>query len=75
MQAQNGKPNDPAAEFFTEQDLRWLCKMLQVPGKQAREYYSSTSFSPNFPVTFENWKSTYSSAKHSPLITWMATVV
>ena len=75
MQAQNGKPNDPQAEFFLEQDLRWLCKMLQVPGKQVREYYASTSFSPNFPVTFENWKSTYSAAKHSPLLTWMPTVV
>ena len=49
--------------------------MLGQQDKAVREYYQLSSYAPQFPVTYDDWKQSYAQVRHSPLFIWVTTLV
>jgi len=76
MQRQDGKMSGgDSVDVFTKGDLLWLCLVTNTPEKAVRDFFMVTSFSPNFPITYEDFKLYYGNVRHISLFSWVPSLV
>jgi len=71
MQAQDGKTVTNVEEVFMKSDLAWLCRLTGVSQNLVRDFFLTTSFSPNFPVTIEDLTRCFHHVKSFALFAWL----